>query len=374
MNTISFRASIFTAPDAPLSVQTVELPAQPGSGDVLVRMRASGVCHSDFHVRVGEWSAPIPMILGHEGSGVVEAVGDGVTTVQPGDHVVLSWTPSCGRCQYCISGRPVLCDKFNETTAQHVSFDGRTRVLLPDGTNVSSFVALGTYGEFAMVPEPAAIKVRADIPFAEASLIGCAVTTGIGAAVNTAGIRAGNSVLVIGAGGVGLNAVQGARLTDARMIIAADLSDEKLAVAKTFGATHTINSGRDDLVETVRSLTEGRGVEYALEAIGLKKTIELAYQSIARGGTAVVVGQAPEGVTIELDPFEMSDQEKTIKGSNYGSSRPAIDFPRIADLQMDGQVDLSTLVTSRIGLDDIEDAFAAMKRGEGIRAVIEYPS
>lgn len=372
MTVKEFKAAVLRSATEGLTVETVKLDAQPQPGEVLVKMKASGVCHSDYHSRIAEWTVPMPMVLGHEGAGIVEAIGEGVTTVAVGDHVVLCWTPSCGKCLYCIAGRPVLCDRFNETGAQHRSTDGLTRLTSVADEEVFSFVALGTFGEYAMVPESAAISVRKDLPFAEAALIGCAVTTGIGAATQTAKVVPGSSVLVIGCGGVGLNIIQGAALAGARMIIAADLSDDKLESARQLGATHLINSGQVDLLTEVRALTDGRGPEYTFEAIGLRSTIELAYQAVARGGTAVVAGQVPEGVTISIDPFELSDQEKTLKGSNYGSSRPAIDFPRIADLHMEGRVQLSPLVTRRITLDEIDDAFDEMSRGVGIRAVVEY--
>ena len=372
MSKMKFRAAVYRSVDEKLSVEEVLVDPRPGRGEVLVKLKASGVCHSDYHGRIGEWTLPAPMILGHEGAGIVEAVGEGVTTLAVGDHVILCWTPACGKCEFCVSGRPVLCDLFTDTGAQHQTIDGQIKLSDKEGQPIRSFVAVGTFGEYAMLPEGGAIKVRDDLPFAEASLIGCAVTTGIGAAVNTAGVRAGSSVLVIGCGGVGLNIVQGAALAGARMIIAADLSDAKLETARRFGATHTINSGEQDLLEAVRTLTDDRGVDYALEAIGLRRTIELAYSALAKGGTAVVAGQVPEGVQISIDPYEMSEQEKTLKGSNYGSSRPAIDFPRIADLFMEGKVQLTPLVTSRIGLEEVDEAFEEMSRGVGIRAVIEY--
>jgi len=372
MSTLNFRAAVYRSVDSPLTVEDVQINDQPGAGEVLVELKASGVCHSDYHGRVGEWTLPEPMILGHEGAGIVRAIGDGVTNLEIGDHVILCWTPACGKCEYCVSGRPVLCDLFTETGAQHKTIDGINRISNAAGEDIHSFVAVGTFGEYVMVPESGAVKVRKDIPFAEASLIGCAVTTGIGAAVNTAGVTAGSTVLVIGCGGVGLNAIQGAVLAGARMVIAADLSDAKLETAQQFGATHTINSGDRNLLEAVRDLTGGRGMDYAIEAIGLRKTIELAYESLAKGGVAVVAGQVPEGVKISVDPYEMSEQEKTIKGSNYGSSRPTIDFPRIADLFMEGKVQLTPLVTSRITLNEIDAAFDEMSRGIGIRAVVEY--
>jgi S-(hydroxymethyl)glutathione dehydrogenase/alcohol dehydrogenase len=370
-STIPVRAAVFNGPRQPLEIKTLQLPGEPGLGEVLVRLAASGVCHSDLHALDGEWDTPAPLVLGHEGAGIVEAVGEGVDHLAAGDHVILSWTPSCGRCEYCASGRPVLCEVANETAYQHVLADGKTR--LSDGDQpVKSFLGAGTFADHAMVPATAAIKIRDDAPLAQAALVGCAVTTGIGAVINTAKIEAGSTVLVIGCGGVGLNVVQGARLAGARQIIVADVSDEKLELGKQFGATDAINSKQTDLVAAVRELTGGPGVDYAFEAIGLPFTIEQSYEAIRRGGTAVVVGQVADGVKISIDPFVMSDQEKKLIGSNYGSSRQVIDFPRILDLYMEGKVDLDSMITNRIRLEDVNDSFDEMRSGNGIRSVIEY--
>jgi S-(hydroxymethyl)glutathione dehydrogenase/alcohol dehydrogenase len=372
--TISFSAAVFSAPHDPLTIETLTVDSEPPAGEVLVRLEASGVCHSDLHVANGEWAAPAPMVLGHEGAGVVEAVGAGVTGLEVGDHVVLSWTPSCGRCRYCVEGRPVLCSLANETAYQHLSFDGTTRLRREsDGAEVRSFLLSGTFGEYTVVPESAAIKIRKDAPMNVAALVGCAVTTGIGAVTNTAKLVPGSTAMVIGCGGVGLNILQGARLAGASQVIAVDMAPEKLELATKFGATATINAGETDVVEAVRELTDG-GPDYAFEAIGRAKTIETAYQAIVRGGTAVVVGQVADGVRISIDPFVMSDQEKKLIGSNYGSSRPSIDFPRIIDLYMAGRVDLDSLVTRTIGLEDVDDALATMGQSGGIRTVIEYPA
>ena len=312
------------------------------------------------------------MILGHEGSGIVESVGEGVTTLRKGDHVVLSWTPSCRRCRYCISGRPVLCDMVSQHSANHLSFDGRSRVTSVDKGDIYSFAGLGTFGEYTVVPEAGAITIRHDGPFEQSSLVGCAVTTGVGAAVNTAQVRPSDVVLVLGCGGVGLNAIQGARLVGARKIIAADISDEKLEQARVFGATDLINSGRESFADRVYQLTGGRGVEVAIEAIGLPRTIESAYRVLARGGRAVVVGQVADGMRISIDPFVMSDQELSLIGSNYGSSKPATDFPLLIEHYMNNRIDLDSLVTRVIDLQNINEAFDDMKRGIGIRSVIKY--
>ncbi|ROZ99352.1 Zn-dependent alcohol dehydrogenase [Gordonia sp. OPL2] len=371
--TIEFKAAVFRSPNTPLTVETVSIPSTPPPGEVLVRIKASGLCHSDLHVIVGEWDGvPTPMVLGHEGAGVVEAVGVGVTHLEAGDHVVLSWTPSCGRCRYCVSGRPVLCDKAAEHSANHVSFDGGTRITSSDDEKVYSFAGLGTFGEYAMLPESAAIAVDPAAPFEQSALVGCAVTTGIGAVVNTAAIRPTDTVLIIGCGGVGLNAVQGARLVGARRIIAADISDRKLEQARLFGAHDVINTATEELSERIDQITGGRGVEVAVEAIGLPQTIEAAYGALARGGRAVVAGQVADGVTVSIDPFVMSDQELSLVGSNYGSSRPDIDFPNLVDHYLHRRIDLDSLVTRVIELGEINDGFEEMKRGNGIRTVITY--
>ncbi|MFJ9390932.1 Zn-dependent alcohol dehydrogenase [Nocardioides sp. NPDC101246] len=370
--TIEFNAAIFRTPNTPMTIETVSIPSTPPPGDVLVRMKASGLCHSDLHAILGEWEVPTPMILGHEGSGIVEAVGEGVTGVAVGDHVILTWTPSCRRCTYCVSGRPVLCDQVAEHSANHLSFDGKTRITAADGEEVYSFAGAGTFGEYAMVPESGAVPVRQDAPFEQASLIGCAVTTGVGAAVNTADVRPDETVLVFGCGGVGLNAIQGARLVGARQIIAVDISDARLEQARHFGATEVINSADENLTERIAHLTDGRGVEVAIEAIGLPATIEAAYASLARGGRAIVAGQVPDGLTITIDPFVMSDSELKLIGSNYGSSRPAIDFPQLVDHYMHDRIDLDSLVTRVISLEEINDGYDEMKQGLGIRSVIKY--
>lgn len=368
---ITMKAAVFVGAEQPLEIRDLQIPSTPGPNEVLVKLAASGVCHSDLHALDGDWDTPAPLVLGHEGAGVVIAVGSEVTELELEDHVILSWTPSCQKCEFCVSGRPVLCQLANETAYQHVFFDGKPR--LTDGDeDVKSFLAVGSFGEYAMVPASAAIKIRKDAPLAQAALVGCAVTTGIGAVVNTARVEPGSTVLVVGCGGVGLNVVQGARLAGAKQIIVADVSDEKLELGRSFGATHVINSREVDLLETVRSLTDGRGVDYAFEAIGLPFTIEACYEAVRRGGTAVVVGQVADGVKISIDPFVMSDQEKRLIGSNYGSSRQSIDFPRIIDLYMEGKVDLDSMVTDRITLDQVNEAFGEMRQGRGIRSVIEY--
>lgn len=364
------RAAIFSGPGRPIEVGDVTVEA-PRSHEVLVRLHYSGVCHSDYHVILGEWTMPTPMILGHEGAGVVEAVGDEVADVAVGDHVILSWTPNCRRCFYCTIGEPQLCEVASATAYAHGTMLDDTSRLSIRGGPVYSFLAVGSFAEYAVVPETGAIAIRPDMPLDKASLIGCGVMTGVGAVINTAKVNVGSTVLVIGCGGVGLSVLQGALLSSACRIIAADISDAKLEIASRMGATETINPSREDLMEAVRGATAGRGVDYAFEAIGLSRTIEQAYEAIRPGGTAVVVGQVPEGHRITIDPYVMSDREKTLTGCNYGSSRPSIDFPKLVDLYMNGKLQLDEMVSAHLPLERVEDAFSLMASGSVIRTVLE---
>ncbi|MER5431859.1 Zn-dependent alcohol dehydrogenase [Streptomyces sp. NPDC002588] len=363
-------AAVFEEAARDLVVQELELD-DPKEGEVLVRLAASGVCHSDYHVVKGEWGAPAPLVLGHEGAGVVEAVGPGVKGVTVGDHVVLSWVPYCGRCKYCHTGRPALCPQVQESAYQSVMLDGTSR-LSRDGETVYSYCATGSFADRVVVPETGAIPIRKDAPLEKVALIGCAVATGVGAVINTAKVQAGDSVLVIGCGGVGLSVVMGAALVSAGKIIAVDINDDSLARAESLGATTTINSSTTDLAAALHDLVGPDGVDWAFEAIGLKPTIETAFRSIRPGGTAVIVGQAADGVTVEIDPLVMSDREKSMIGSSYGTCHPAVDFPRLVDLFMEGKLDLDVLIARTGGIHDINEAFAAMGRGEAARTVIVY--
>jgi S-(hydroxymethyl)glutathione dehydrogenase/alcohol dehydrogenase len=364
------RGAIFEGSGRPLVIDELEID-EPHAGEALVRVSASGVCHSDYHVVAGEWASPTPIVLGHEGAGVVEAIGERVTGVGVGDHVILSWTPYCGRCAYCLRGRLNLCALAADTAYASVMFDGTTR-LHRGGSDVYGYLAVGSFAEYAIVPETGAIPIRKDAPLDRAAIVGCAVTTGVGAAINTAQVEPGASALVIGCGGVGLSVIMGAALVSAWPIIAVDVVDSKLALAQRVGATETVNARSMDVLEAVREITGGRGADYAFEAIGLARTIELAYDALCPGGTAVVVGQVPEGVKASFDPYVMSDREKRLIGSNYGSARPPLDFPRIIDLYMVGRLDLDALVSQHIRLEEINEAFAAMERGETVRSIVEY--
>ncbi|GLB69118.1 Zn-dependent alcohol dehydrogenase [Arthrobacter mangrovi] len=365
------KGAVFNGPGTPLQIAELSVSG-PQPGEVMVRMTASGVCHSDYHVVLGEWAAQTPLVLGHEGAGIVVEVGDGVTDVNVGDSVALSWTPSCRRCLYCVSGRPQLCTSAVQNAYRNVLPDGTTR-LSRGGDPVYSYLSVGSFAEYAVVPESGAIKIADDVSPAIAALVGCAVTTGVGAAMNTVPVAPGSTVAVIGAGGVGLSAIMGARLQSPATIIAVDLSEEKLELARRAGATHTINARETDVVGAIKEISGGDGVEYAFEAIGRAGTIEQAYAALAPGGTAVVVGQVPSGVKISIDPMAMSGRELTLTGSNYGSSRPSVDFNRILGLHSSGALDLELLVGDRIPLADINEAFTAMGSGATGRTVIEFP-
>jgi len=343
--------------------------ADPGEGQVRVRMAAAGVCHSDLHIVKGEWARRYPQVLGHEGSGIVEECGPGVTSLEVGDHVVLSWTPYCGACPQCLRGRYVLCELAARTN-NHLG-DGLPRRWRGDEA-VHAMGGLGTFGEQTVVPETGAIRIDRSLPLDIAALVGCAVTTGVCSVLNTAAVEPGSTVLVVGCGGVGLSAILGAVLVSAGQIIAVDLLDSKLELARRLGATHTINATGVSIPDEVRKLTDGRGVRYAFEAIGRGDTIEAAYQSLDAGGTMTIVGQVPDGVRISIDPYEMSDREKTLTGSNYGSAVPPLDFPRLLGWYAAGQLNLDPLIARRISLGDVNEAFAELATGRATRSVIVF--
>ena len=364
------KAAVLYEPKTPLRIEDVEIQ-DPGPGEVLVRIGAAGVCHSDYHVMNGDLFAPLPAILGHEGAGVVEAIGAGVAAVKPGDSVILLFRANCGRCDYCSRGRPALCGVSRAARSSGTLLDGTTRFRVA-GQEIKHFTGVSCFAERTVVLESALVPIRDDIPMEIAALVGCSVMTGVGAVINTAKVEPGSSVLIIGAGGVGLNAVMGAQLAGAGKIIVADLVDLKLEFALQFGATDTINAGEQDVVEATRKLTGGEGVDYAFEVIGLGPTMLQAYQSLRRGGTSVIVGVARPEVTIDVSALDLFIQEKTLKGSFYGSARPHLDMPRLLELYRAGRLPLDRLISRRYPLDQINEAYAAMMAGEVARSVITF--
>jgi len=358
------RAAVLYEYRTPLVVQELDLDP-PRAGEILVRMAASGVCHSDLHSVKGVHPGPMPAVLGHEGAGVVEAVGDEVKNVTVGDHVILSWLPYCGDCAQCLGGRANLCERLAWSNAGYM-MDGTVR-LHHDGQAIHHYTT-SSFAEMAVVPAQTAIRVDKDLPLSELALMGCAVMTGVGAVLNTARVRPGDTVAVLGCGGVGLNIVQGAAIAGARRIVAIDLEPMKLELAHELGATETILAG-DDIVQTV---VDGGGlVHFAFEAIGRPSTIELASQLVRPGGEAVLVGMAPPDARVPFNPLDMTTGEKVIRGSWYGSCRPSIDFPILLDLYRAGRLRLDLLVTP-CALEDVNDALTRIESGKVARSVIVF--
>ena len=360
-------AALLSGINQPFETTLLELD-EPQSNEVLVRLAASGVCASDAHTRSGRIPSPLPSVLGHEGAGVVVAVGPNVAHVVPGDHVALSWMPSCGECRHCRSGRPVLCTVAAPYVLAGTMFDGTVR-LHNGGHQVHHYSFLSTFATHTVVPAASAIKIDKDVPLVVAALIGCAVLTGYGAVVNRAQVRPGSSVAIFGGGGVGLSAVMGAKLSGAEKIIVIDPVEAKREGALEFGATNSLAPG-DDIADRVRELTDGFGVDYAIDAVGFPGILSQAFNATIPGGTIVCVGVPAVDARPDLPGPQLVRQEKIITGSLYGSSRPALDIPLIAKLFMGGQLPLDKLITKTYELDHINTAFDDMQAGLLNRGVI----
>ncbi|MFS0764611.1 Zn-dependent alcohol dehydrogenase [Peribacillus sp. 1P06PB] len=370
--TMKINAAIMTEVGKPLSIQQVNL-SEPKSNEVLVKIKATGVCHSDLNA-LNDKSTPIPTILGHEGSGIVEAVGSNVTSVKAGDRVALSWVPYCGKCEFCVTGDVHLCEAAFGPMFDGTLLDGTSR-LSQDGKQVYHNSLLSTFAEFAVVPEMACVKLPAEMPFAQASLIGCGVATGYGAAVNAAGVTPGSTVAIFGIGGVGVNAIQGAHIAGASKIIACDVKSANLEIAKQFGATHTINSAEVDVEAALKELTRGLGVHFAIDCSGHTVATESAWKSTRKGGTVVVVGAFNPEKTLNLPAGGFHRVGKVLKGSFYGDTQPFRDFPMIAQMYLDGKFKLDELVLDRIELENINQAFNSFQDCNCVnvgRAVIEF--
>ncbi|WP_333647640.1 Zn-dependent alcohol dehydrogenase [Candidatus Binatus sp.] len=359
------KAAVFHGPNLPLSIEDVELD-KPQDREVLIKTVASGVCHSDLHFVDGLYPYPAPAVLGHEAAGIIEAVGKQVTYVKPGDHVICCLSVFCGYCEQCMSGHPNRCS--NKAATQRNPQD-KPRIS-QKGKPVHQFLDISSYCEKMLLHENAVVKIREDLPLDRAALIGCGVTTGVGAVLNTAKIEAGSTVAVFGAGGVGLAAIQGARIAGARRIIAVDMFEGKLAMARRMGATDTVDASNSDPVDEIKKLTGG-GVDYSFEAIGLKKAAEQAFNSLKAGGTATVIGMIPVGQKVEIDGY-MFLTERKLQGSNMGSNRFRIDMPRYIDFYMQGRLNLDDMISRRGKLEDVNEAFRAMKAGEVARTVLMF--
>jgi NDMA-dependent alcohol dehydrogenase len=366
---LKIRAAFLPEPQRRLVVDELILDA-PAEGEVLVRLAASGVCHSDYHLISGTTKHPMPAVLGHEGAGVVETVGAGVTHLRVGDHVVLNWAPACGNCFYCQRDKPNLCETFTGPIWAGVMLNGTPR-LHRNGQPVYHYCGLATFAEFAVVPQESCIPIRRDVPLKVAALVGCAVATGVGATLYTSAVRPGDSVVVVGCGGVGLNVLQGAALCGAQTIIAVDNSPAKMELARKFGATHTFMAG-DQTLSAIRDLTGGRGADHVFEAIGLPAVQEASLDFVRPGGTLVLVGLAPMGSATNFPSAIITRQEKVVKGSYYGTVNSPRDFPMLLDLYMAGKLKLDELITKEYALEQVNEAFAAMLTGAAARGVILF--
>ncbi len=366
---MKIQAAVLYEPHTRFVVEALSLD-EPKPGEVLIRIAASGVCHSDYHLVSGATKHPMPLVPGHEGAGIVEAVGPGVTRVQPGDHVTLNWAPDCGHCFYCLRGKPNLCETFTKPIWGGTMLDGTPR-LHRNGQPVYHFCGLASFAEYAVVPQESCVPIRHDVPLKVAALVGCAVATGVGAVMYTAGVRPGESVVVFGCGGVGLNILQGAALCGAQPIIAVDTTPAKMEIARQFGATHILMSD-DDTVKAIRNISGGRGADYAFEAVGIPSVQEMALRTVRPGGTLVLAGLAPMGTGTNLPGAIITRQEKVIKGSYYGTINARRDFPLLLDLYVAGKLKLDELISKEYRLNQLNEAYDAMLTGEVARGVVVF--
>ncbi|MEU9392900.1 S-(hydroxymethyl)mycothiol dehydrogenase [Streptomyces sp. NPDC048324] len=354
------RAVVARAKGAPVSLETILVP-DPGPGEALVKIEACGVCHTDLHYREGGINDDFPFLLGHEAAGVVESVGEGVTDVAPGDFVILNWRAVCGQCRACLRGRPWYC--FNTHNAKQ-------KMTLTDGTELSPALGIGAFAEKTLVAAGQCTKVDPSASAAAAGLLGCGVMAGIGAAINTGNVGRGDTVAVIGCGGVGDAAVVGSRLAGAAKIIAVDIDDRKLETAKRLGATHTVNSKENDAVEAIRELTGGFGADVVIEAVGRPETYKQAFYARDLAGTVVLVGVPTPEMKLELPLLDVFGRGGSLKSSWYGDCLPSRDFPMLIDLYQQGRLDLDAFVTETIALDEVEKAFERMHGGDVLRSVV----
>jgi len=350
------------AKGAAVKLQSIVVP-DPGPGEALIRVKACGVCHTDLHYREGAINDDFPFLLGHEASGTVESVGDGVNNVAPGDFVIIAWRSPCGTCRSCLRGRPWYC--FSSRNAQQP-------MTLADGTPLSPALGIGAFAEMTLVDAGQAVKINPDASPQAAGLVGCGIMAGLGASINTGGVSRGDSVAVFGCGGVGDAAIAGAKLAGAHTIIGVDIDERKLEWAKDFGATHTVNASQTDPVEAIRALTGGNGANITIEAVGSPRTYEQAFYARDHAGTLVQVGVPSPDMKIELPLIELFGRGGSLKSSWYGDCLPSRDFPMYIDLYLQGRLDLDRFVSETIPLDGVEDAFHKMERGEVLRSVVVF--
>ena len=361
------KAAVLNQIPGELEIEDVSV-SKPMGNEVLVQVVASGLCHSDLHFMDGLWQTKLPAVMGHEGAGIVEAVGEDVTYVKPGDHVITCLSVFCGKCRYCLSGNLSICENPNAVARPRGS---GARLINSKNEALQQFARLGAFAEMMLVHENAVVKIRDDMPLDRASLIGCGVTTGLGAVFRTARVEPGSDVAVIGAGGIGLSAIQGARIAGAAKIIAVDVTDAKLDTARQMGATHVVNAATTDAVAAVKELTGG-GVDFSFEAIGMKQTAEQAWAMLRPRGTATIIGMVPMGQKIEIPGHEVFMHEKVLKGSMMGSNQFRLDMPRFIDLYLDGKLMLDEMVSHRIKLDQINEGYELMRQRISTRTVITF--
>ena len=354
------RAAVLSAPGESLRLADLDLP-EPGPGQVRVRIAATGVCHSDLSLARGTLRQAMPVVLGHESAGTVVSVGDGVTSCAPGDRVVLCWAPPCGQCWFCGQGEPWLCERSSDAAS--------TPYATVDGQDVYPGLSTGGFAEETVVSERAVLPVPDAVPLEHAALVGCAVMTGVGAVLNTAKVRPGQSVLVVGLGGVGLSVVQGARLAGAGQVVVVDRSPDKLELARTMGATDVLEAG-GELAKQVRGLTGKRGADHAFDCVGLAETIRASWSATRRGGTTTIVGIGGKDQQVSFSALELFHFARTVQGCVYGSTDPLVDIPKVLGFAAEGRLDLGALISGTVGLDGIDQAFADMSAGKGARTVV----
>jgi S-(hydroxymethyl)glutathione dehydrogenase/alcohol dehydrogenase len=353
-----------------LTIEEIELDP-PKAGEVLVRMRAAGVCHSDLHTFRGELRTVPPLVLGHEGAGIVEGVGSAVTSVKPGNPILVNWLPACESCPNCLNGNFTLCERFSDTTYQGMLLDGTSRLKTLDGVQLKHYLGAATMSEYIVIDAASAIRIPGDVPFEVAAIMGCAVATGVGAVTNAARVPAGSSAAVIGCGGIGLSMIQGCKLAGCHPIVAVDVLDSKLAFARRMGATETVNARQLDVIAALRELTYN-GPDYIFDSVGSATTITQALCAARPGGTAVIVGLQAATIDIPLSPGNLVFESKHLLGSFAGSGHPRTDLPRLVELYRTGRLQLDDLITKRYPLQDLPQAFADMESGAVARGVITF--
>jgi Zn-dependent alcohol dehydrogenase len=366
---MKIRAAVVKKTGQPFEIETLDL-APPREKEVLVRIRAAGICHSDWNIRTGETEHPLPAAAGHEGAGIVESIGEGVTSLRAGDHVALSWAPGCGSCFYCSSRRPALCETWKEALWAGTLLDGTTRLSL-NGKAVYHYCALACFAEYAVVPEVCCVPVDKKVPLEVAALIGCAVTTGLGASMNTVQVEEGAAVVIYGMGGVGLSILAGAQLAGADPLICVDLWEEKLELARSLGATAAFKADAG-VQENILAATAQRGADYVFEATGSTEVQESAFDAVRPGGKLILVGLSATGTKTNFPGSAITRQEKTILGSYYGSCDPHRDFPLYSTMYLRGELDLDRLVSKIYRLEEINTAYSDMLEGKTARGIIAF--